>query len=287
MTGGHGVRLEATDRELLLYTHYSHYARVKTIQGGRWDRAAHCWRFPKTARCYDAILAEFKDDLLPFAVERPQVVAPGGVDLEVLQAELARRTAEVQQREAELHEAVRERDALRSALAEKAAALGQLQEQYQQVRDDKARLEAEVQARTLERFCEELARELAQHDHDFVAAIEAAPLGPYTVLEMGKALEARLRAVLEPSEPLELAKLIELAGDKGLLDRQGVQLAHMVRVLRNRVAHSDRAPAERLVQKGPLARPDQARAVIALLADALLWPQLATARRRRLRVVAS
>jgi hypothetical protein len=275
--------LDATEHELLLYTHVSHKDRAKRLVGARWDPERRCWRYPRTASHYDAIMEEFRGALMPCSVPRP--ADRSAPDPNALREEVERLTARQRELEAELLAARQERDGLQAELARQIQEADQLRQAGAQAQAEVERLTAELAARTLEAQCRELARELVPDDPEFVAASEAASLGPYTALEMCKLLEARLTTLLEPDEPLELAKLIEQAG-KGPLDRQGAQLAHTVRMLRNRVAHSDRAPAERPARSGPTARPDRARAVIALLATALVCSQLPSPGRRHLRVVA-
>jgi uncharacterized protein YukE len=283
-TDGYLARLEATEDELLLYTHISHRERAKRLVGGRWDPEEKCWRYPRTASHYDAIQELFRGELMPCSVPRPADTS--GPDPNALREQVERLAARQCELEAELQTLRQERDDLRAALTRQTQQTDQLQQASAQMQAEVQRLTAELAARTLEAQCRELAHELAPQDSAFVSAIQGDPLDQYTALEMSKLLETRLTTLLEPEEPLDLAKLIDQAS-KGHLDRQGAQLAHTVRVLRNRVAHSDRAPAERPARSGPTARPDRARAVIALLATALVCSQLPGPGRRHLRVVAS
>jgi cell division septum initiation protein DivIVA len=283
-TDGYLAWLDATENELLLYTHVSHKDRAKRLVGARWDPERRCWRYPRTASHYDAIMEEFRGALMPCSVPRP--TDRSGPDANALREEVERLTARQHELEAELAAIRQERARLQAALTQRTQEADQLRQAGAQAQAEVERLTAELAARTFEAQCRELARELVPDDPEFVAASEAASLGPYTALEMCKLLEARLTTLLEPDEPLDLAKLIEQAG-KGPLDRQGAQLAHTVRMLRHRVAHPDRARAERPARSGPTARPDRARAVIALLATALVCSQLPSPGRRHLRVVAS
>src|SRR5262249_34589410 len=67
----HPVELRETDTEFLLFIHASQKERAKDIDGRRWDTNRRCWMYPKTARVYDAIIAEFGDDMVSCSAKRP------------------------------------------------------------------------------------------------------------------------------------------------------------------------------------------------------------------------
>lgn len=57
------VKLKQTANEYLLWIVYQQKHRAKAIEGYRWDASRKCWVYPRTRRVYDALIAEFGDDL--------------------------------------------------------------------------------------------------------------------------------------------------------------------------------------------------------------------------------
>ncbi|MHB9033079.1 MAG: hypothetical protein ACYC6L_08525 [Anaerolineae bacterium] len=55
------LRRETT--ELLLFINYSEKERAKVVGSYRWDPDRKCWVYPATRRIYDALVAEFGDQL--------------------------------------------------------------------------------------------------------------------------------------------------------------------------------------------------------------------------------
>ncbi|MCL6650402.1 MAG: hypothetical protein K6U89_19055, partial [Chloroflexi bacterium] len=83
------IDIKETETELLLFIPASQKERAKSIDGRRWDPERRCWVYPKTARMYDALLAEFGDDLVSLTVARPSGAAPAVVGLGQASARLA------------------------------------------------------------------------------------------------------------------------------------------------------------------------------------------------------
>src|SRR5688572_9124713 len=67
------VRLEESEAKFLLFTPPSMKDRAKTINGWWWNVDGKCWEYPKTARVFDAIIAEFGDDMVACTVHRPSL----------------------------------------------------------------------------------------------------------------------------------------------------------------------------------------------------------------------
>ena len=55
--------LRASETEYLLCIHPNDRHRVKAIGHWKWDPVKKVWRFPKERRYFEAIIAEFGDDL--------------------------------------------------------------------------------------------------------------------------------------------------------------------------------------------------------------------------------
>ncbi len=58
------VSISETEDEYLLSINASQKDRAKGIPGYRWDPERVCWVYPRTARNYDALIAEFGDDIV-------------------------------------------------------------------------------------------------------------------------------------------------------------------------------------------------------------------------------
>jgi hypothetical protein len=71
----HPVELRESDTQFLLFIHASQKERAKGIDGRRWDMDRRCWVYPKTPRVYDAIIAEFGDDMVSCSAKRPTLTS--------------------------------------------------------------------------------------------------------------------------------------------------------------------------------------------------------------------
>lgn len=69
------IRIEEDDSSLFLFVPYNERERAKKVEGRRWDPERKCWIYPKTARVYDALIAEFGDELPISGVKRPSEAA--------------------------------------------------------------------------------------------------------------------------------------------------------------------------------------------------------------------
>src|SRR5690349_11852374 len=84
------IEIKQTDKEYLLFIPPVEKDRARAIAGYRWNPNRRCWVYPKTARVYDALLAEFRDEMPDAGVPRPDVT----VDAETLASEHQRLTDE-------------------------------------------------------------------------------------------------------------------------------------------------------------------------------------------------
>jgi myosin heavy subunit len=65
------IDLKQTDTEYLLFIPPAQKERARAIDGRRWDPDRKCWVYPRTVRMFDALIAEFGDDLLSISITRP------------------------------------------------------------------------------------------------------------------------------------------------------------------------------------------------------------------------
>jgi hypothetical protein len=63
--------LKETEKEYLLFVPYTLKDRAKAIEGRHWDRDRGCWVYPRTARIFDTLIADFADDLVVIEATRP------------------------------------------------------------------------------------------------------------------------------------------------------------------------------------------------------------------------
>jgi hypothetical protein len=63
--------LKETENEYLLFIPYALNDRAKAIEGRHWDCGRRCWIYPRTARIFDTLIADFADDLVVIEATRP------------------------------------------------------------------------------------------------------------------------------------------------------------------------------------------------------------------------
>ncbi len=184
-----GIDIAATDSELLLFIPASQKERAKAIDGRRWDPDRKCWVYPKTGRVYDALVAEFGDDLVSLSIPRPGGSRQAVVVETPTSAQLAAENQGLRDEMAKV------RDALEQLGA--AALHGRLSE----IQGLEGKLAArESEALELKLRLEQLDRELLQARHD--AALAEAELSRLQVVN--NALQAD--AARGQSEPTDARK---------------------------------------------------------------------------------
>jgi DNA repair exonuclease SbcCD ATPase subunit len=295
------VHIEETDTEFVLSLPYDQRQRAKSIEGYRWEPERKSWVFPRTRRVYEALIAEFGDDLVTLTITRPQVpnsaaqTATLQTENQSLKDELAdiRNTLQLIS-QANQQGTSSEARALQSALAarenELATLRGQLQEREREVarcgqqlaeshqeverlRTATTALQAELHKRqgsratpsaSVEALLKQKAQEATGNDPIFVEMIGQLKMDATFPIELGKYLERKLRVLLDCTDrSLTLHDLITQAKDAAFLPEEAIDLAHIIRKQRNIMAH------ERLD-----ARTHGGRILFSLFAASILWPQL-------------
>jgi hypothetical protein len=296
----HPVHLQETDSEFLLFIHASQKERAKAIDGRRWDTERRCWVYPKTARVYDALVAEFGDDMLACTMRRPslqsaaaqtaslqeenqslrsemakihktlELISAGTAngsrnELQAMEAALAARQNELSEVRVRLQERERELERLRKSTAA-------VEVEVERLRAANAVLQTEVSKRqvasdptaSFERSVKEAAKDATGRDPKFSALIDRLRVNDSLPNELVKQLERELRRVLAIDDRNQsLHDLITTARDSESLTEKGIDLAHTIRRHRNILTHENTD-----------ARTHSARVLLCLFAAALLWPEL-------------
>lgn len=281
------IRLDQTDSEYLLYISASQKERAKSIDGRRWDTERVCWVYPRTGRTYDALIAEFGDDLVSIKITRPstisQVAKPNfQSENESLKKELAgiremltslpksndKATSDLRDaynqlalRESEIN-VLRQRAKMQDdEIAELKKTISGLQGTIQGLRNQSANKSS---AFSFSKSLKNIAIESTGNDSKFKAFVENLELDENrTSIDLAKALERELRRLLKTSDnTLKLHDLLSQARDANLLPPEAIELAHIIRKQRNIIAHGDGYSVTY-----------PAREILALFAASLLWPE--------------
>jgi hypothetical protein len=293
------IEIQETSTELLLYIPASQKERAKAIEGRAWDPQRKCWVYRKTKRAYDALIAEFGDDLVPGSAPPPplpnpatRIVSPG--DNETL--------AEIRSLREELRASQRQTGAAPTVVeppisAEEGRSLAlaglvtELQEQKQIVLEAKRdaanwRAQALTAQRDNARLRDELARapestrlngkgftlllrglavETAGSDERFQQILDEVKLTKDFAMLIVPSLEQALRHILNISEAdkISLFELIAQAKDGQILSDDAVDMAHLLRKQGNILKHGNPDP-----------KTIPARRLLSLYAAAILWPEL-------------
>jgi hypothetical protein len=301
MTGiKYQVELRETDTEFLLFIHASQKERAREIEGRRWDTERRCWVYPKTARVYDAIIAEFGDNIVSTSIKRPTLPSISAqkaalqIENQHLQKELEKihktleliskgtndgKRSEVKALEAALAAQENELSASRKQLQERERELTSLKKsitashtELEILRVANATLKLELSKRpassgklveNFQKLVKDIAKEAAGRDPEFGTIIDRLLLNETLPNEFVKQLERKLRKHLHTDDrTLSLHDLIMMAKDAELLTEKGIDIAHTLRKHRNILTHESTDP-----------RTHVARVLFCLFAASLLWPE--------------
>lgn len=297
------TELKESGTELLLFVHASKKERAKSIDNRRWDPQQGCWVYPKTKRHYDAIIAEFGDELVSCPVARPLSGVPAvsnprkadeptrqaafsqpahmssspsaiathaetsSVEIEKLRVELIEKNKELSKVSAQLSDASLSIAGLKKTLESKEVELKSSRDRYEQQSQESATKSSNggnSNGKTYARVCKDLAEVATGANTFFMEKISPLPLDGTFPIELGKYLEDKLRTLLEcPDRSLSLHDLIMQAKDAELLPDEAIDMAHTIRKQRNIAAHSRLDPQVQV-----------ARVLLCLFAASILWPQL-------------
>jgi hypothetical protein len=291
------VEYDVTDSEYLFWVQSIDRQKALQTIGAKWDSHRACWVLPRTRQVCIELRAVFGKEAKRRALKsqtvhstsapksetsrtiREQTATAERIELEQLRKELQRRTQELDQlRRAEAE--------ARSALSQQNAVLGRIRSEVAELRltEANAKSALETQTTLMERLraenaelrrsaeprgsftkqIKDIAFQAAANSKVFAAVLNRLELTEFLSIRIKDEVEGALGRFLEqPAGPVELTELIKLARSRDVLGAEDIDLLYLIRDQRNAVAH----PRGR--EKTLLAR-----AVISLLAAAVVWPRL-------------
>ena len=279
--------LKKTRDSYELYIHPADKERAKAIEGRRWDWNKKCWVFPNNTHFFNAIMAEFGDEVEqqikgPIPPDNPppvilrriakleesrdlkkelqeiqetlKAIVDEDEESDSLKALLSSRDQELFAMRAEREKVHKELSMTRKWLAEKSSELERLSTQIDPQKAD-AKLDQSLFA---------LAKEATGGDEKFDELLNTrAEADVKLAIDIANKMAWELRGMLEiiHSED-DLYTLINLAKEAELLSNEAIHLAHLIRVHRNIIVHGT-----------AYHKTIKARIPMILFAAALLWPE--------------
>lgn len=281
------IWIRETKNEYLLYIPPAQKERARGIQGRKWDPQRRCWVYPRTVRMYNALVAEFGDDLTPkSSFTSPevysQVVSPISSRKKTEDQEAAELRKNVERIDQSLSELLKflntdnksadilmkqERDiqSLRAEFGKKDQENTELHRQIEHLQTENRRLshKTSVSPDDRDEIVKEMALEVTGNDPVFGEAIKNFQIDGTLPLQIAKIIENHLKQLLNSDGTFY--ELIQECDDAQLLDEDSVSLAHSIRKQRNMVAHSH-GPVDPRIKTG--------RDLFCLFAASLLFPEI-------------
>jgi hypothetical protein len=242
--------LTATENEYLLFIHPEIKERAKVIRGYRWDPERRCWVYPRTKQVWDALVAEFGEEIGKAAKVRPAPAqaAPSAQALQARIEELERDNAGLREAlnqsvdimvDTDLERADLEQAGLRSQLEETRSQLVKVRslaeaeiadlrreakgaEARRQIteaeltaaRDSLVRLQRLLSERAASADCfaslKAMALEATGNDSGFAPVLDTLDLSNNLPLKAGRLLEDQLRLLLKIPERQRNVDLYDL-----------------------------------------------------------------------------
>lgn len=298
--------LTATETEFLLFIHPQIKERAKVIRGYRWDPERRCWVYPRTKPVWDALVAEFGEELTTASRVRP-VPAEAAPSPEALQ----QRITELERENVELREALnasidiivdedldragmeqaeltRQLDETRSQLVSaRALAEAQIADLRREARGAAARreatenelvaarealagLQAQLVARSrdtdMQAQLKQMALEATGNDSTFGPVLDMLDISNHLPIKVARLLEDQLRLLLNIPERERNVDLYDLIQQAGEYELLPRDAIDL--------AHLIRRQRNTIAHAEAYEKTYQARSVLCLFAIALLWPEL-------------
>jgi len=262
------ARLTETATNYLLYIHASQKERAKAINGRRWDPERVCWTYPKTPATYQAIIAEFGEELIENTATPP--ATPPNVS--VSSKDLYEKINSLEDALSKISSATQSDSELKQLLAQKEMEVIQTREALAVANKRIQELEVENRYLQTERgsqldvqdLLKKMAIEATGSDSLFMRTIDPLPLDTTLPIQLSIQIEQELKRVMRISdENVNFADLIGQAREAEIVDKQLADLCHLIRKQRNILAHETVHP-----------KTIPARVILCLFAAALLWPNL-------------
>ena len=281
------IRIQETKNQYLLSIPIDQKERARGIQGRVWNPQRRCWVYPRTVRMYNALVAEFGDDLTPESsftspegyspVVSPFLQAKETEDQEA--AELRKNVERIDQSLSELLKFLntdnkradilmsQEKDiqSLRAELEKKDQENTELHQQIEHLQAENRRLshKTSVSPDDRDEIVKDMALEVTGNDPVFGESIKNFQIDGTLPLQIAKIIENHLKQLLNSDGTFY--ELIQECDDAQLLDEDSVSLAHSIRKQRNMVAHSH-GPEDPRIKTG--------RDLFCLFAASLLFPEI-------------
>lgn len=273
------IRIRETKNEYLLFIPPAQKERARGIQGRKWDPQRRCWVYPRTVRMYNALVAEFGDDLTPESSFKSPEVYSKVVSPDQESAELQKNIERIDQslsgllkflntdnKSAEiLMRQEREIQSLRAEFEKRDQENTELHRQIEHLQAENRRLshKTSVSPDDRDEIVKEMALEVTGNDPVFGEAIKNFQIDGTLPLQIAKIIENHLKQLLNSDGTFY--ELIQECDDAQLLDEDSVSLAHNIRKQRNMVAHSHE-PEDPRIKMG--------RDLFCLFAASLLFPEI-------------
>jgi hypothetical protein len=250
------ISIEETQNEYLLYIPPNQKERARGIEGRRWDPKRRSWVYPRNVRMYNALVAEFGNDLTSSSSftspqfshekERREKVDEEKVELQSdKESEIQLLKAEVQQNEQEN---------------------GELKKQITQLKAENSRLPSKTNTPPVDRvqLVKDIALETTGNNPVFGETIRKLQIDENLPIAICRIIENHLKRVLNSSG--SLYDLIMQCRDAAMLEEDDIGLAHSIRKQRNIVAHHEDIDEDERTKMG--------RSYFCLFAASLLFPKL-------------
>lgn len=277
------IKITQTEKEYLLQIPIAQKERAKEIAGRIWDPERKVWVYRRTKNMYNALLAEFGDDLRRIDITAPDSdqVIKKPEDLEKENTKLQKQIEQINKNLEALCNAQSGEEkvaAHQQTIADKQSTINELNKQL-----DTARLEHKKLNEQIKHLSEKLAQQTEQDrshsfeedikkfaimstDNDKIFERELNKIGINETFpdEFHKILMKILQIIAnEKSRKVGLYDLLEQVKDAERMDKAGLDMAHAIRNQRNALKHHEIDPKTR-----------QTRILYLVMAYALLWPYL-------------
>ena len=261
------IVISETNDEYLLRIPAWQKERARGIDGRRWDPERVCWVYPRNMRTYNALVAEFGDDITPSSVFSPPDVLQGQATVDQFTeakedgiGEIHEDIKGLNRNLARLTELLNDRDRTISKLE------GIVSDQDKEIRSLRVRVESHGTNAKSDPYEEIVA--IALHclgdDPVFADRIRDLTIDSHLPLAVSRIIENHLRRVLHNDEG-SFYDLLRDIDDSQMLEQSSIDIAHTIRKQRNFVAHRDESED---------LRTTIARGVFCLFGAVLLLPNL-------------
>jgi hypothetical protein len=258
------IDIEGNAFEYLLTVPFDQKERAKAIPGRRWDTERKVWLFKRTPEAYDALIAEFGDDLTEITITRPDTDKKSAETNPKWPFPSDQKSKEVPPSAEPPISQNQSPDRTQSLLTE----INNSKEELKKLRDRITELELAKDPSSVEGF---VAFAIASAGENMQLknivtkyVIDNNHFDSRLPIVLASELERYLRKKLGVNDPtLKLHDILSKAKEADLLSGDNFDLAHIIRKQRNFFAHQD-------IDQ----RTEVMRIVFTVCAASLLWPHI-------------